>query len=107
MSNNPLDDILDELVVFRNGETGKYESNSPYWHDARIRKAWKAKHSDEAKAAAETGPEEPEGEEEYVDYSTMTNDQLRAELSGRGLDVTGNKAELIARLEENDNVQDS
>jgi hypothetical protein len=101
MSKNPLDEILSELVVFRNGATGEYQSNSPYWQDARIRKAWKARYSDEALVAA---AEEPEDEEEVeeVDYTTLTNDQLRTELAARKLSVDGNKAELIARLEESD-----
>lgn len=43
------------------------------------------------------------GEEaEGGDYSGMTNDELRDELESRGLAVSGNKDELIQRLEEAD-----
>tara|TARA_R100000152_G_C6744145_1_gene167853 strand:+ start:72 stop:518 length:447 start_codon:yes stop_codon:yes gene_type:complete len=45
--------------------------------------------------------EEPE-EEEPVDYESMTVPELRALLAERGLIVSGIKAELIARLEEDD-----
>ena len=45
--------------------------------------------------------EEPE-EEEPVDYESMTVPELRALLAERGLIVSGIKAELLARLEEDD-----
>ena len=46
---------------------------------------------------------EPEVEEEpEVDYESMTVAQLRDLLNERGLPVSGVKAELIARLEEDD-----
>lgn len=35
-------------------------------------------------------------------YSDMTKDELSAELESRGLPKSGNKDELIARLEESD-----
>lgn len=50
--------------------------------------------------AGESG--QPEAEEEEVEYSSMSNDDLRVELARRNLSVQGNKAELIARLEEDD-----
>ena len=49
---------------------------------------------------------EDEDEDEEMDYSTMTNDELRAELSSRGLSVAGTKADMITRLEENDEEED-
>ncbi|MBO3751538.1 SAP domain-containing protein [Streptosporangiaceae bacterium NEAU-GS5] len=44
---------------------------------------------------------EPE-EAEEPDYASMTVEQLRAELDGRGLTKSGTKAELVARLEADD-----
>jgi len=41
-------------------------------------------------------------EEEDLTYEEMNNDMRRAELSNRGLSVTGNKEELIARLRRSD-----
>ena len=40
--------------------------------------------------------EEPQG------YSAWTKDELQAELEKRGLPTSGNKPDLIERLEEND-----
>jgi SAP domain len=40
--------------------------------------------------------------EEEADYESMTNADLQAELESRGLATSGTKAELIARLEEDD-----
>lgn len=45
--------------------------------------------------------EEPEGE-----YSDLTKDELKELAEERGLAVSGTKAELIARLEEDDNSED-
>lgn len=47
------------------------------------------------------GDEEGDDEDE-VDYDSMTNDELRAELARRELSVEGKKVDLIARLEEDD-----
>jgi len=47
-------------------------------------------------------PEEEPVEEEPVDYDSMTVAMLRDLLNERGLPVSGVKAELIARLEEDD-----
>lgn len=38
----------------------------------------------------------------YTDYETLTKAQLAAEAEARGLAKSGTKAELVARLEEND-----
>jgi hypothetical protein len=48
-----------------------------------------------------------ESDSDYSDdmdesYEDMTNDDLRAELEKRGLPKSGNKDELVARLEEDD-----
>lgn len=50
--------------------------------------------SDEA-----TTPNEPE-------YDTWTNDKLREELDRRELETSGNKAELVARLQQDDGASD-
>ena len=47
----------------------------------------------------EADEEAEEAGEEAVDYKRMTVAQLRAELEGRGLDTSGRKADLVARLE--------
>lgn len=105
---NSFDEIISDIVVFRNGETGEYVSNSPYWHDTRIKKRWIALYSDEAVAAreeAEAEAEEDEEEEEVIDYSTWKNEDLRTELAGRELSVSGTKDEMVARLVEDDNKE--
>lgn len=110
---NPLDDIVKDLVVFKhedpNHPDGQYFSNNPMWNDSRIREHWMANHSDEAKA----GKSEPEaGDDEVIedvegdDYETWKNDDLRAELSTRGLDVDGTKKELVARLRADDSAEE-
>ena len=47
----------------------------------------------------EADEEAEEAGEEAVDYKRMTVAQLRAELEGRGLDTSGRKADLVARLQ--------
>ena len=47
----------------------------------------------------EADEEAEEAGEDAVDYKRMTVAQLRAELEGRGLDTSGRKADLVARLE--------
>jgi hypothetical protein len=112
MGKNPLDDIVDELAVFKhedpNHPDGHYFSNNPLWRDSRIREHWMARHSDEAKASQDEPAEvEEEEEEEAVeDYTTWTNDRLREELVTRGLSVEGKKADLISRLQEDDETED-
>lgn len=51
---------------------------------------------------ADVAGSEVEEEEGLSPYSDMTNAELSAELKDRGLATTGNKDELIARLEESD-----
>ena len=61
--------------------------------------------SSREEVATEGGEETaPAGEEaeEGEDYAAMTNADLQAELESRGLATSGTKAELIARLEEDD-----
>ena len=99
---NPLDAIIDEMVVFKH-EDGRFESNSPYWKDGRVREAWIAKFGADAPVDDdEDGVPDDDEDEEEVDYQAQTNDWLRGELSSRGLDVTGTKDVMVRRLVEND-----
>lgn len=103
MAKNPLDEIVDELVVFKHEDSNRadrYISNSPFWNDARIREAWMDKYSDEAEVAEEE-IEDVDGD----DYESWTNDQLRAELAGRQLSVDGKKIDLVNRLREDDDKE--
>lgn len=103
MTNNPLDEIVDDLVVFQhedpNHPQGKYFSNHPLWNDSRIREHWMARHSDE-------DDEDLTSNDEVEDYGQWTNDALRTELAARKLDVDGKKADLVKRLEEDDLVNE-
>ena len=56
---------------------------------------------EEVSEAEEEGPEEVE-EPEPVDYNSMTVAHLKEILQERDLTIGGNKAELVARLEEDD-----
>lgn len=108
---NPLDDIVSDIVVFKDGATGNYISNSPLWNDSRIREHWHNTKSDESlakqRAAAEAkarleedgGPIEDDPDD---DYETWTNEDLRTELAGRKLSVDGKKVDLVARLRADD-----
>jgi len=42
-----------------------------------------------------------------TDYDKQTNDELREELEARGLPVSGNKDELVVRLEKDDDPEES
>lgn len=97
-----INDILDDIVAFKMGDgpDAEWQSNSPLWNDSRIRKAWVKR--EEARLAGEVDEED---EEEVPDYASMRNDDLRAELAARSLSVEGTKAEMVARLEENDAAQ--
>lgn len=44
----------------------------------------------------------PEAEEEGPQYNSLTNDMLVHLLAGRGLDVSGKKAAMVARLQADD-----
>lgn len=48
----------------------------------------------------------PADDEEYVEWDTLTVKQLRLECEHRDLASTGRKAELVARLEEDDDTTD-
>src|SRR5215207_4978090 len=48
-----------------------------------------------------------DGQEPPDDYNDWTGDQLRHELTTRSLPKSGNKSELVARLEEDDSNQPS
>ena len=56
----------------------------------------------EGESVAEDETLEEEEEPEPVDYSSMTVAQLKELLQERDLTIGGNKAELVARLEEDD-----
>jgi hypothetical protein len=99
MAENPIDELLKGLVVFRNGEDGEYVSNNPLWNDGRIRKAWLRKFGP---AAEEREIQHIEDPEEVPAYETWTNQDLRNELVSRSLSVEGNKAEMVKRLQEDD-----
>jgi len=64
-------------------------------------------HEDDApttSSQAEQANLQVDAEEDIEDeYSSMTNDDLRAELEDRDLPTSGNKADLLARLRANDN----
>lgn len=107
---------LKNLVVFRN-PSGDYFSMDPRWSDSAVRDAWKAQHSEEAAKSPKqqekealvatlesVGVEtEDEDDEDYEpDYESWNNNDLRADLSERGLSVDGKKADLIKRLREDD-----
>lgn len=49
---------------------------------------------------------EIEGEEDGIAYGEATKAQLQEELKSRGLEVSGTKDELIARLEADDEEED-
>jgi hypothetical protein len=62
------------------------------------------------KAAEDNGTAQPKtgdggggGNDEAEDYNTWTVAELRDELAKRELPTSGNKADLVAALEENDN----
>lgn len=109
---NPLDEIVDELVVFKhedkNHPDGAYFSNNPMWNDSRVREHWMSRHSDEAVAdrnASEASDEDIENIEED-NYEEWKNDDLRAELAARNLSVEGTKKDLVARLREDDTANE-
>jgi hypothetical protein len=52
------------------------------------------------------GPDPFEGQDPPEDYKDWTGDQLSWELGNRGLPKTGKKADLVARLEEDDENED-
>jgi hypothetical protein len=55
----------------------------------------------------EAGEDDDDGEEAEADYGSLTNEQLRVELAARDLSTDGNKAEMVARLEEDDASSDT
>lgn len=82
----------DPIVVHIHPETG------PFSYDPRFdREAWLEEHPDEW-----TDPEAAAEVAEDDSYATWTNEVLRTELSARGLETEGKKAELVARLEADD-----
>lgn len=103
MSDNSMDHIVDELVVFGNGHGG-FISNSPFWHDSRIQARWIEKY---AAGEEKTAGVDADGDgEPDVNYGDWTNEELRTELARRGLPVAGKKEELVARLDEDDEADE-
>lgn len=97
---HPMDHIVDELVVFKH-EDGTFVSNSMWWNDSQVRDRWIEKYGSDA-PVDDNEDGIPDDDEEEVDYNSMTNEDLRGELLARGLSVDGKKADMVARLEEND-----
>lgn len=104
MAKNPLDDIVEELVVFKHPQNG-YFSNDPRWNDSRIQEHWIKTKSDEAQPD-EDEVEDEEVEDELPPYEEWKNEDLRAELLGRKLSLDGTKKEMAARLREDDAKQE-
>lgn len=102
MAKNPLDDIVEELVVFKHPLEG-YFSNDPRWNDSRIRNHWIKTRSDEAQAEE---PEPEVEEDELPPYEEWKNEDLRAELLERKLSLEGTKKEMAARLRQDDARQE-
>lgn len=101
---DPLDEIVEELVVFKHEDPNRedrYFSNDPRFNDSRIRERWLARFGDDAVQGEQNIEDDPD-EDEDPDYESWNNDDLRAELAGRNLPVDGKKADLIARLREDD-----
>lgn len=94
------EEIAREIVVFKTPDGGTF-SNDPRWNDGRVREAWEEW---QAAAGVDTDPEveEEDDDPEDISYSDWTNDDLRAELSERKLSLDGKKADMVARLEEDD-----
>lgn len=107
-SSDPLDEIAEELVVFQHEDkdrADRYFSNDPRWNDSRIRDRWMELKSDEVRGVDDSDDEDFEDDEEEVPelpYEEWRNDDLRAELVTRKLSVDGTKAEMAARLHEDD-----
>lgn len=57
---------------------------------------------DRVKAAVEGSSTEDEDEEEDLTYDDATVEELKEELKARNLPTTGNKDELVKRLEQDD-----
>lgn len=107
MAKNPLDEIADELVVFKHEKQDhpeRYFSNDPRWNDSRIREAWMNKYSEEALTDSGANDEEVE-DIEGDNYEEWTNDDLRAELANRKLSLDGKKVDLVNRLREDDSKE--
>jgi hypothetical protein len=93
-------EVDDEIVVHIHPETG------PWSYDPRFnREEWLAEHPDEW-----VDPDAPvaaaKAEEDSDSYTSWTNDALREELTARGLDTDGKKADLVARLEADDATEE-
>jgi len=104
-----LSEIASELVVFQHEDKNRadrYFSNDPRWNDSRIRDRWMELYSDEAIGADDEADEDGDDPEEVdLPYDQWKNEDLRAELVTRGLSVDGTKAQMAARLTEDDEKQ--
>jgi hypothetical protein len=105
MAEQPIRAILEQPSVQADPEpepTGEYavrlrqqlERERAKWQAAGMDENVKA--VDERLAGLGTVEESEEG------YASWKNDELAAELEARGLATSGNKADMVARLEEND-----
>lgn len=72
--------------------------------EARVadRQKRKEEAAKEAKASGTAAPTDDGDGSDAEDYNTWTVEELKAELKNRELPTTGNKADLVAALEEND-----
>lgn len=101
---NPLDEIVDELVVFKHEDPNhpdRYFSNDPRFTDSRIKQRWLDRYSEEA-LARDSVEETLVDEDDDDNYEQWTNDELRGELATRQLSVDGKKADMVDRLRKDD-----
>lgn len=97
-------EVAKEIVVFFNPDNTPF-SNDPRWGDSRVREAWQElqdQEEDAQRVTSQADGSEDEDPETVDDYSAWTNDELRAELSERKLSVEGKKADMVKRLQDDD-----
>lgn len=94
----PLIDDPKKVVVFMDADGNPF-SMDPRWRDKAFRDEWKAS---QTQAEPDDGVEVTEDDEELPPYSEWKNQALRDELHERGLSLDGTKAEMVKRLEKDD-----
>lgn len=74
--------------------------------DAKVVSVWRQQHPDWDKDQDDLPEAEAdEYEEEEYSYNDENVEYLRSECKKRGLSISGNKSELVARLEEDDSTR--